>query len=459
MASPENSLDPSGSGRTRVGGIWAWLRRAAFAIVLLIVVLAAVLWFSRKEIAANVIDDALAQSGLEASYEIAEIGAQRQVIENLVVGDPSAPDLTARRILVDIEYSLGAPAIGKVQIEQARLFGSFKGGTLSFGALDPVLFADSETVTGLPAIDLKLVASGARLATDYGVVGGSLTGAGRLDDGFDGTLALTAPGIGTESCNAAELTAYGNLTIANGAPRFQGPVRLQGVECEGATMSRGAMLADLAVDETFSGLDGLLEVEAFQLGYQENSVGQVMGDVRFTWANELLTLMHELTGERVDTPFASLDRLQANGRLRSDTDFKRSDWSADLEGSGGAPAQGFEQALAPIKQAADGTLIAPLIGKFQRALGRAARGSAINADLTYRTRDGETALVAPRAFVQTAGGERVLALSRLSWKRAAGGAATGELTGNFITGGADLPQITGRMEQVAGGELALRLAM
>ena len=156
----DESLDEGGS----------WLARVALAVLVLAVGVGGYLWLSRERIAGDLIDDYLAQTGLEASYEIASIGARTQVIENLVVGNPAAPDLTIERVSVDVAFGLGAPGVGSVTLERPKLYGTYRDGALSFGELDPLLFGESEESSGLPTLDVAIRNGGALLETDFGAV-------------------------------------------------------------------------------------------------------------------------------------------------------------------------------------------------------------------------------------------------------------------------------------------------
>ncbi|MEE4315468.1 MAG: C4-dicarboxylate ABC transporter, partial [Erythrobacter sp.] len=148
-------------------------------------------WLDRDRIAGNFLDDYLKESGVRASYRILAIGPRTQVIEDLVVGDPARPDLTARRLVVELGVGWAGPEVRRVRVEGARLYGSYAGDKLSLGALDPLVFTGSDAPPALPAIDLVLNDARALLESDYGAVGVKLEGHGRLDDGFAGTLAAT----------------------------------------------------------------------------------------------------------------------------------------------------------------------------------------------------------------------------------------------------------------------------
>jgi len=116
-----------------------WLRVILVVVALFLVVLAGV-WFSRERIAGNIIADQLKQYDIPATYKIAHIGPDKEVLTDVVVGDPKSPDLTIERAEVAIVYRLGTPTLGRITLVRPRLFGSYRGGQLSFGTLDKALF-------------------------------------------------------------------------------------------------------------------------------------------------------------------------------------------------------------------------------------------------------------------------------------------------------------------------------
>jgi hypothetical protein len=70
------------------------LTLAVFLVVLLIIV--AILWSRRVPIAGDYIARELERRGVQGSYQVTRIGFRTQRLENLVIGDPKHPDLTAR---------------------------------------------------------------------------------------------------------------------------------------------------------------------------------------------------------------------------------------------------------------------------------------------------------------------------------------------------------------------------
>ncbi|MFM7376608.1 MAG: hypothetical protein ACKO1O_00515 [Erythrobacter sp.] len=225
-----------GSGRTRSRR--RWRVPVLLGVAALALVGGGAAWLARERIARDVIDDYLAARGVPATYDIVSLTPQRQVIENLVIGDSSRPDLTARRMVIETGVGWTGPTLRRVTVEGARVFARFKGGKLSLGRLDPLVFTGSAEPPALPAIDVVLSDARGLIDSDYGRAGFKLEGRGRLDDGFAGVLAATAPGIGTADCRAASATLYGSLTTAGGAPAFDGPLRIADLSCGGATLAR-----------------------------------------------------------------------------------------------------------------------------------------------------------------------------------------------------------------------------
>jgi hypothetical protein len=159
----------------------------AFALLLGLAV--ALAWFNRERIADNVIGGQLKDMGLPAKYRIVSVGAQRQVLSDLVIGDPAHPDLTIERAEVEIRPRFGWPVVGEVKLVRARLYGTYRQGKLSFGSLDKVLFdSGSKEPFRLPDMNLALEDGRARIDSDMGPLAVKLGGRGNLRSGFAGAV-------------------------------------------------------------------------------------------------------------------------------------------------------------------------------------------------------------------------------------------------------------------------------
>ncbi len=461
-----------GDDALRGPGMWPvrWRWRISLIFLAFLLIVFAILWFSREQIAGSLIDDAIAESGLEVSYEIAEIGARQQVLGNVVVGDPSAPDLTAERVVVDIGYALGTPEIARVELVNPRLYGSYRDGVFSLGTLDPLVFAESDEPAGLPGINVALVDGRAAIQSDFGDIGIKIDGAGALDDGFAGKIAATAPELSVQGCSAQGATLYGDVTTSDGELRFDGPVRLRDARCADGRIGSADIAALIALSPDFTSVDAALNFEAETLSLGEAGLAALGGSTDLTWtfganngpndsvsdssgAKSGLVLRHEWAGSRFDTSAFKLAEISLDGTLRAASDFSRADWNAQLRGGGAQIALGDNDTLASARGALEGTLLQSLLVKFERGLAQSVRGGSVAGDVTMRSNEDGASVIVPEARLRSAAGETVLAVSRLSY------GSNGRISGNILTGGSDMPRINGRMEQVAGGDLALRMIM
>ena len=179
LAEAEQGLAPRTRSRWRKK---RWM--VPFAVLVLLTITIIALWFSRERIAGNVIEDQLAAYDLPATYTIESIGPEAAVLTDLVVGDPRAPDFTAERVLVKLRQRLGAPEIGRITLTRPRLYGVLRGGRVSFGSLDRVIYRESTAPPGLPELDIAIRDGRGLIETRYGAIGLKIEGEGRIDNGL-----------------------------------------------------------------------------------------------------------------------------------------------------------------------------------------------------------------------------------------------------------------------------------
>jgi hypothetical protein len=435
-----------------------WLRVLLVALAILVVALAAV-WLSRDRIANNVIAAQLRKYDIPATYKIAHIGPDKQVLTDIVVGNPARPDLTVERAEVRIKYRLGFPAIGRVTVIRPRLYGTLRGGTLSFGTLDKVIFAPSTKAPGLPNIDLAIEDGRALIESDYGPIGIKAQGAGRLDGGFAGILAVAAPTLSAAGCKANGASLYGKLTTASGKPRIAGPLRLAALDCprQRMTLRNAAIAVDASADANLKGFEGTGKLAAGALGYGGVGANGLDGTLRAAWRDGGLTARYSLAARGLSTSQAQVALLTAEGSLRARRNFETAELQTSLEGGGVRVGSGLDGALGSAIAGVDGTLLAPILERIRGALLREERGSAFSADLTARRTGQLTSIVVPQASLRGGSGATLLALSQAQISVGADG--TPRIVGNIATGGEGLPRIVGRMERSPNGPLALRLRM
>lgn len=414
-------------------------------------------WLGRERIARDVIDDYLAERRVPATYRIVSLTPDRQVVENLVLGDPARPDLTVRRMVIDLGVGWSGPEVRRVSLEGVRLFASYRAGRFSLGALDPLVFTGSTAPPALPAIRVALKDARGLVESDFGRIGLSLAGEGRLDDGFAGTLAAAAPGIGTADCRARTATLYGRLTTQDGAPTLDGPLRLAGIACAGATLARADIGTRARLAPDFAAGKAVMKLAAGGAAFAGLGAAGLDGTARLDWSKGRLALGHDLALSGIAGPQGRMARLAAEGSWRGAADASSGQWDGSLEGTGLAPAPGFDRSLAAAERALADKFLGPLIGKSRASLARALDGGTLSAEAVIRHKGRETTLILPAASLATRAGKRVLALSRAGASIGAKG-VTG-LGGNLLAGGEGLPSLNGRIEQDRGGGWTARLAM
>lgn len=452
---PEKTPDKVGRRR--------WPRLLLFAFLMLALGLA-VAWFGRERIADTVISDQLDSLGLPATYEVETIGPDVQVLRNIVIGDPKRPDLTIARVKVQFLPRWGVPALGRITLEKPRLYGSYRGGKFSFGSLDPLLFTGSKEPFRLPDLDLALVDGRGLIESDYGPVGLKLEGEGELRDGFTGVLAAVAPQAAYGDCAAQGASLYGKLTVKDEKPNFAGPVRLGSLACskQGLRLAKADVALAVALDPRLDGAEGSIEATSGALALGEQRAASTSGKARFAWRQQALTADYDLGAAGIATPQAALVALNVSGALRSQDNFARMEITGDAKGSGLRLGSRLDAALAGAGQAAQGTFAAPLLAQLRGALLREGQASRFTASFIHRQTGPDGNLVVPQAALVGGSGQTLLALSR--FQLSAGGPESSSsnaprITGNFATGGAGMPKISGRMERSGGGALALRMAM
>lgn len=415
-------------------------------------------WFWREDIADDLITEELRKLGLPATYRIERISPSEQVIRNLVVGDPRRPDLVVEELRVATRLNWGWPGVGRITLVRPRLFGSLHGGKLSLGSLDKALRGGGDKDHVLPDLDVAVLDGRALIESDHGRLAARLAGAGALRGGFRGELALVSPKLTAQGCETGRATLYGKLTISGERPRFRGPLRLGSVVCRDPDLrlaASGAQL-DVVLDRLLDGGEGKIGLNGGALRFAGNGVSGLTGSGRFTYRKQALNANFKARVTGIVTAQAQIGSLGFDGRMRSSHGFERFDLEGDVGGGGVAIGKSADAALAKGMQAGEGTLAAPLVRKFRKALAEETRGSRLSANLILRRGEDGLTLVLPQGHLRGTSGASVLTLSRV---QAQFGGTRPVVTGNFASGGRDLPQVSGRMESDARGHLALQVEM
>lgn len=436
-----------------------WLPRLGLSLLGLVAIITALVWFSREEIADDFIAAQLEELGLPASYDIERIGGTRQVLTNIVIGDPGRPDMTIERVEIRIVYRWGTPRVGRITLTRPRLYGSYRGGELSFGSLDRVLFRDTGEPAGLPELDITLNDGRALIETDFGPVGVKANGQGPIDNGFSGIIAATAPELEGGGCALRGATLYGTIVTDSGRPRFEGPVRFADLSCldSDVRIRSAAIQLEAVIDEDFGGIEADSRFSSDALASNAGQIAGSNGTLRAIWRDGRVNARYNIAARGLATEQADMALITVEGALRSLSDFDRLQIEAEIEGNGVRLGEGLDRTLASFASNTQGTLFEPILRRIRARLAAEGRGSALAANLTYRQTDGVTSIVLPQAILRGGSGDTLLSISRGQYSSA--GTGTPRFSGNVSTGGQGLPRIVGRVERGPGGDMLLRLRM
>lgn len=260
------------------------LRR--FVLILLAVVALAVLgvWTQRKPIARDFIDDELERRGVPARYEVTRIGLRTQRLENVSIGDPARPDLTADWAEVDIVAGFRGARVRAIRAGGVRLRGRLVDGVVRFGAVDKLLPPPSGKPFTLPNLVVAVDDARMRLDTEFGAIGFSIDGKGNLANGFEGRLAAAAPrNLDFGDCTVFAPTAVLDIKIRSRAPHVEGPARAQRLLCpeERIAVTDPVLLLDATLSEAFDRWRGNAGLRSAAAVMGESGLGAVNARVSF----------------------------------------------------------------------------------------------------------------------------------------------------------------------------------
>lgn len=438
-------------------------RRRLWRVLRFVVVLVALAllvgWCARERIANRIVAGQFEDLGLPATYKVEKISSNRQVLTNLVIGDPARPDLVVERVEVETQLGLGTATLGRITLIRPRLYGTLKDGKVSFGALDKVIYAKRAGPKGLPDLDVKLIDGRGRLDSSYGAVGLKAEGEGNLRSGFAGTLAAVAPSLAYGACKAQQVSAYGKVSTKAAAPSFDGPVRLATLDCaRGGPSLRRANVALVAhLSPAFDKVDGSYALDSGPAALQGNRLAAVEGKGDYSFADGDLVASYKLNGRGLEASGARMAKVQLDGDLNSRDHLAGWDARGSFAAQGIAPGKQFDGALAGLAGAGQGTLLEPLAKQLRSALQREAPGSTLAATYQLRQTGSITTLTLPGALWRGAGGARLAQLSRVGLTLGMRGGP--RVSGNMVMDGAGLPHIEGRFERSGNGGGVAQLSL
>lgn len=237
------------------------------------------LWAERRPIAAAQIERVLAGQGVRARYRVADIGFGRQRLVDVMIGDLRAPDLVADWVEAETHFGLDGVRVTGVRAGRVRLRGRVVDGRLSLGSLDRLLPVPSGKAFALPALDLDVADARARVETPVGPIDARLSGRGRADGGFRGTLAAFAPRLASAGCKGKGVAAALRIGVTKGRPSLSGPVRAASAACGDARAEAVASTIALTLEPALDGITGRASLTAATFRYPALRADAPRGEV------------------------------------------------------------------------------------------------------------------------------------------------------------------------------------
>jgi translocation and assembly module TamB len=422
-----------GFAKVRIG-------RALLVGTAVVAVALALIWSQRRPIAVGAIDRALAARGVQATYEITDIGFRTQRIEKLRLGDPTNPDLTADWAEVSLAPTWGGVTVTALNASGVRLHGRVVQGRVSWGALDKLLPAPTGKPLTLPDIDVRLADTWVVLATPVGLFTADVTGAGRLSDGFKGQVRATAPFAGRAGCRLESPTAVTQVTIVRRRPHLVGVLSASPSGCGGIAIGPLQTRFEVTLGEAFDTWKGTAVVAA--AGLRQDALQVAQPTVRLAFSGNAADTKGSFTVASPAARYAGtrLAGLAADGTFgvgKSITAYGRANVARALAD----PVQ-----LAALRRAfagADGTPVGPLAAALSQAIGRAGEGAMVDAAFAYRD---ATARLSDVRVAARGGGLLTLRNGAVAIGR--GGVAA---DADLALSGGGFPAIRGRLNRTTDG--------
>lgn len=471
-----------------------WHRRkrtwaAAFALLLIALPLA--VWLLRHPIATHFVDRELRRRGVEARYRIAELGFGRQVLEDVVIGPATRPDLTARRVVVRTAVGWSGVGLTGLEADGVRLRAEWAGGRLRLGQLDRLLPPPSGKPFNLPDLPLTLSDTRVRLVSPAGIALLAVEGRGNPATRFDGRLTVASDRLAARGCSAKRVRGRFDVALRGGAPTLQGPlgvaaggcgdtVRVAGIEARpqlnlNAAFDRLDARVPLTLDRvSASGVVGrsiagvvalsgrtdrfvgTADLIAARLEGQGATGESVRTRATFEGGPDALAGSVDMTAARLAQGGRSVEQVGAAGRYQLQRGERV---TGSFDGRVRAAVVRLdERSTRPfdrLDRGLNGTPLEAIAQKAGAAARSAARRFAAEADLRIAVGDRSTTLAIPQARLSSASGAvlRLDGLQRGGARMTVGAMSSATLNGTLSLAGGGLPEGVVQLSRTSGGSI------
>ncbi|HEX8580260.1 MAG TPA: YdbH domain-containing protein [Allosphingosinicella sp.] len=325
-------------------------RRIAAALLLLLLLLVLALWLFRLPLASDFLRREFERRDVQATYKVTQIGFGRQRVENLVIGSPSNPDLTAKWVELEVSWGFRRPKITLITARGVRLKGRLVGGKFRFGEVDKLLPPPTGAPFRFPDMPVDVADASLSLDTPAGRVGLALAGRGNLSNGFQGEVAGFSRNLALGTCRLASPRVHWKVAIDAGKPRVAGPASAASVGCgRDFLLQQPNFALNGGLSERLDAWAGKAGVEAAGARIAGNALGALSGTFDFDGNAQATKGAVDLAAAWLRVSRFTAGRTRVEGRYSVSPKSGDATLVADVGANGvnaGFAAEGLAKALA-----------------------------------------------------------------------------------------------------------------
>ena len=382
-------------------------RLIAPGLILLIALALALLWVFRLPIAADYVRRELDERGVRATYRVTGVGFGRQRVENLVIGDPRNPDLTARWVELRLSWGFRKPRVTLITARGVRLRGRLADGRITLGEVDKLLPPPTGLPFRFPDETVDVADASIRLDTPAGRIGLAVAGKGNLADGFRGEMAAMSNRLQLGSCGLVSPRAYWRVRIDILRPTFTGPASATSLACgKGFSVERPDLALEATLGPALSVWTGKAGVRAPRVRFSDNSLSFLAGSFSFEGDSKSTKGDVDLAASAARVAGLRAGRTQVDGRYSLSPASGAFSLMADA-GARNVSAAGPLEGLADALASAGGTPVEQVGEALAAALRRAAVSMDVAGSLRLVSEDGSGGVRFERLLATSRSGARL----------------------------------------------------
>jgi hypothetical protein len=346
-------------------------------ILLLIVAVLVIAWIERRPIARNLIARELESRGVKGSFTLDRVGLRTQQISNLSIGDPKHPDLTAKRVLIQMRLKLnGSIDVYRIVARGVRLRGTvLKSGRVSWGEIDKLLPPPSGKPFSLPDVSVDIADSSVSLKTPWGPFGFAVKGSGNLTGGFKGNFVSYSPRLLTGRCAAENVRGVAAIEVKARHPHVVGPLTANQFACPASKFSivQPRLNLDVRFGEAFDNYDARAQIMSQVLTAGDNGLAAMNGNI--TLVGDLVDAQGaiDLSAQKSRLGTITADRTQVKGKYRLKTTAGSVVMVGQYLANGASLAPSMTAGLTGALEATKSTPIGPVANSIGNAIRKSAQ--------------------------------------------------------------------------------------